>query len=157
MTPYRSGALKNEKEKLTPRQCDRQNKALDRLNEEFFRPRGLYCLVMTWDSTSFNARTNVAINTTIQDTMNSRGSMSHKFQSSNGVTNGMESMQTAELIFPGLDFLAAVTKDEQKGFKKKMERGKLFVDDYMDRKAQAKFVSLYISRQSCFSSSPSTC
>lgn len=56
----------------------------------------------------------------------------------------MESMQTAELIFPGLDFLATATKDEQKGFKKKMERSKLFVDDYMGRRAQAKFVSTYI-------------
>ncbi|KAH8690787.1 hypothetical protein BGW36DRAFT_432572 [Talaromyces proteolyticus] len=119
----------------------RQNKALDRLNEEFFRPRGLFCLVMTWDATSFNARTNVDINTTIQNTMDSQGRLSHKFQSSNAITNGMESMQTAELIFPGLDFLATTTKDEQKGFKKKMQRGKLFVDDYMDRRAQAKFLA----------------
>jgi hypothetical protein len=124
--------------------CTRQNKALDRLNEEFFRPRGLFCLVMTWDPVSFDARTNIDVNATIQNTMDSQGRMSHKFQSSNGVTNGMESMQTAELIFPGLDILATATNDEQKGFKKKMERGKLFVDDYMDRRAQAKFVSTYI-------------
>ncbi|OOF94179.1 hypothetical protein ASPCADRAFT_397846 [Aspergillus carbonarius ITEM 5010] len=119
----------------------RQNKALDRLNDEFFRPRGLYCLVMTWDPTSFSARTNVDVTTTIQNTINTQGKMSHKFQSSNGVTNGMESIQTAELIFPGLDYLATATKDEQKGFKKKMERGKGFLDDYMDRRAQAKFVA----------------
>ncbi|KAJ5618942.1 hypothetical protein N7510_002926 [Penicillium lagena] len=119
----------------------RQNKALDRLNNEFFRPRGLYCLVMTWDPTSFDARTNVDVNATIQNTMDSQGRMSHKFQSSNGVTNGMESIQTAELIFPGLDFLATATRDEQRGFKKKMERGKLFVDDYMDRRAQTKFLT----------------
>lgn len=68
--------------------------------------------------------------------------MSHKLQSSNGVTNGMESLQTAQLIFPGLDLLATVSKDEEKGLKKKMQRGKLFVDDYMDRRAQAKFVRI---------------
>ncbi|PWY86620.1 hypothetical protein BO94DRAFT_575661, partial [Aspergillus sclerotioniger CBS 115572] len=119
----------------------RQNKALDRLNDEFFRPRGLYCLVMTWDPTSSSARTNVDVNTTIQNTLNSQGKMSHKFQYSNGVTNGMESIPTAELIFPGLDYLATATKDEQKGFKKKMERGKGFLDDYMDRRAQAKFMA----------------
>ncbi|RAL03141.1 uncharacterized protein BO80DRAFT_500468 [Aspergillus ibericus CBS 121593] len=117
----------------------RQNKALDRLNDEFFRPRGLYCLVMTWDPTSSSARTNLDINTTIQNTMDSQGKMSHKFQTSNGVTNGMESMQTAQLIFPDLDFLATATKDEEKGFKKKLGRGKDFIDDYNDRRAQAKF------------------
>ncbi|PYI09129.1 hypothetical protein BO78DRAFT_363218 [Aspergillus sclerotiicarbonarius CBS 121057] len=117
----------------------RQNKALDKLNDEFFRPRGLYCLVMTWDPTSSSARTNLDVKTTIQNTMNSQGKMSHKLQSSNGVTNGMESMQTAELIFPGLDFLATATKDEEKGFKKKLGRGKDFIDDYNDRRAQAKF------------------
>ncbi|RAL16213.1 uncharacterized protein BO97DRAFT_440028 [Aspergillus homomorphus CBS 101889] len=120
----------------------RQNKALDRLNQEFFQPRGLYCLVMTWDATAADdARINMNINTTVQNTMDSQGRMSHKFQSSNGVTNGMESMQTAELVFPGLDFLATATQDEQAGFKKKLARGKMFVDDYLDRKAQAKFLA----------------
>ncbi|RAH64411.1 uncharacterized protein BO66DRAFT_361146 [Aspergillus aculeatinus CBS 121060] len=119
----------------------RQNKALDKLNQEFFRPRGLYCLVMTWDATASGARTNMDINTTIQGTMDGQGRMSHRFQSSSGVTNGIESIQTAELIFPGLDFLAMASKDEQAGFKKKMERGKQFLDDYLDRRAQAKFLA----------------
>lgn len=51
-------------------------------------------------------------------------------------------MQTAELVFPGLDYVASVPKEESQGLKNKMKRGKLFVDDYMDRKAQARFVSL---------------
>lgn len=71
--------------------------------------------------------------------------MSHKFQSSNGitngVTNGLETMETAELIFPELDLISKATSGDQKGFKKKLGRGKAFVDDYMDRRAQAKFVS----------------
>ncbi|KAI9928694.1 hypothetical protein ASPWEDRAFT_103026 [Aspergillus wentii DTO 134E9] len=119
----------------------RQNKALDKLNKEFFNPRGLFCLVMTWDPTSVNARTNVNVHTTIQNTIDGQGKMKHKFQSSNGITNGMENMQTAQLVFPGLDLLASATDNEQKGFKEKMKRGKLFVDDYMDRKAQAKFIA----------------
>ncbi|PYH40048.1 uncharacterized protein BP01DRAFT_396153 [Aspergillus saccharolyticus JOP 1030-1] len=117
----------------------RQNKALDRLNQEFFRPRGLYCLIMTWDAAAADSHTNIDINSTVQNTMDSQGRMSHRFQSSNGVTNGMESIQMAELIFPGLDLLATRSKEEQTGFKKRLERGKLFVDDYMDRRAQAKF------------------
>ncbi|OKL62336.1 hypothetical protein UA08_02290 [Talaromyces atroroseus] len=116
----------------------RQNKALDKLNSEFFRPRGLYCLVMTYDATSTSLRANVDLNTTIQDTMNSQGRASHKFSSSNGITSEFEFMQTAELVYPGLDYLAAAPKEA--GFKNKLKRGKLFVDEYMDKRAQAKFV-----------------
>lgn len=72
--------------------------------------------------------------------------MSHRFQSSNGVTNGvtngLETMETAELVFPELDLIAKSTTGDQKGFKKKWSRGMAFVDDYMDRRAQAKFVSI---------------
>ncbi|EED14414.1 conserved hypothetical protein [Talaromyces stipitatus ATCC 10500] len=120
----------------------RQNKALDKLNGEFFRPRGLYCLVMTWDSTSTNSQTTDVdlINNTIQNSLNSQGKLSHKFQSSSGTTREFEFMQTAELVFPGLDYLASVPQGkESQGLKNKIKRGKLFVDDYMDRKAQAKF------------------
>ncbi|RAH79592.1 hypothetical protein BO86DRAFT_342887 [Aspergillus japonicus CBS 114.51] len=119
----------------------RQNKALDKLNQEFFRPRGLYCLVMTWDATASDARTNMDVNSTIQNRMDGQGRMSQRFQTSSGVTNGIESIQTAELVFPGLDFLAMASKDEQAGFKKKMARGKQFLDDYLDRRAQAKFLA----------------
>ncbi|PYH97261.1 hypothetical protein BO71DRAFT_481287 [Aspergillus ellipticus CBS 707.79] len=119
----------------------RQNKALDTLNKEFFIPRGLFCLVMTWDPTSFSSRTNANVNTTVENTINTQGKMSHKLQSSNGVSNGMECMQTAELVFPGLDFLATASADEKKGFKSKLGRGKGFFDDYMDRKAQARFLA----------------
>ncbi|KAF3385681.1 hypothetical protein DPV78_012436 [Talaromyces pinophilus] len=121
----------------------RQNKALDKLNSEFFRPRGLYCLVMTWDSSATNSRTtNVDLNTLIQKTENTQGKMSHKFKSSSGTTSEFEFMQTAELVFPGLDYLAAVPKEESQGLKSKIKRGKLFVDDYMDRRAQAKFAGV---------------
>lgn len=60
----------------------------------------------------------------------------------------MESLQTAQLIFPGLDFLATIGKEEQKGLKKKIKRGRMFVDDYMDRKAQAQFVSFVPAKAS---------
>lgn len=96
---------------------------------------------MTWDSSATNSRTtNVDLNTIIQRTELSQGKMSHKFKSSSGETSNFEFMQTAELVFPGLDYLASVPKEESQGLKNKMKRGKLFVDDYLDRKGQAKFV-----------------
>ncbi|EEA19966.1 conserved hypothetical protein [Talaromyces marneffei ATCC 18224] len=103
-------------------------------------PSGLYCLVMRWDSSATNRRTtNVDLNAVIQKAENTQGKMSHKFKSSSGTTSEFEFMQTAELVFPGLDYLAAVPKEESRGLKYKIKRGKLFVNDYMDRKAQAKF------------------
>lgn len=98
---------------------------------------------MTWDAESTSTRTNMNVTDTIHNTLDTQGRKSHKFQGSNGVTNGIESIQTAKLIFPGLDLLATMPKEEQTGFKSKMKRGKMFVDDYMDRKAQAKFVSIF--------------
>lgn len=102
---------------------------------------------MTWNPTKFNDKTSANLNTTIQNNL-SNSSMSHKFQSSNGITNGitngLETMETAELIFPELDLISKTTAGDQKGFKKKIGRGKAFVDDYLDRRAQAKFVSLSI-------------
>jgi hypothetical protein len=95
---------------------------------------------MTYDATSTSMRANVDVNTTIQNNLDAQGKMSHKFQSSNGITSSFEYMQTAELVFPGLDYLAMATAPKEAGFKNKMKRGKRFVDEYMDRRAQAKFV-----------------
>ena len=105
---------------------------------------------MTWDPTKFNAKTNMDINATVQKNLHGQtnGSLSHKFQSSNGVTNGvtngLEMMVTAELTFPGLDLIGRTTTGDQKGIGKKLGRGKMFVEDYLDRRAQAKFVSVFL-------------
>ncbi|QKX63085.1 uncharacterized protein TRUGW13939_10253 [Talaromyces rugulosus] len=118
----------------------RQNKSLARLNDEFFRPRGLYCLVMTWDPKSHSSRVNIDVNTTIKNSASNPGGMSRKFQSSSGTTTEFEFMQTAQLVFPGLDYIAAAPGEEAKGIKNKLKRSKNFVTEYMDRKAQAEFV-----------------
>ncbi|CRG92662.1 hypothetical protein PISL3812_09726 [Talaromyces islandicus] len=118
----------------------RQNKALVKLNDEFFRPRELYCLIMTWDPNSHSSRINVDVNTTVKNSVSNRGGMLRKFQSSNGTTTQFEFMQTAQLVFPGLDYIAAVPGEEAKGIRNKLKRSKDFVTEYMDRKAQAEFV-----------------
>lgn len=98
---------------------------------------------MTWDSSATNSRTtNVDLNTTVQKTESTQGKLSHKLKASSGTTSEFEFTQTAELVFPGLDYLAAVPKEESQGLKSKMKRGRMFVNDYMDRKAQAKFVCI---------------
>lgn len=97
---------------------------------------------MKWEpSATPNSRTaDVDIDSVIQKTENTQGKMSHKFKSSSGTGCELEFMQTAELVFPELDNVATVSKEELKGLKNKMKRGKKFVDNYFDRKARAKFV-----------------
>lgn len=124
-----------------PNKQSRQNKSLAKLNDVFFRPRGLYCLVMTWDPNSHSSRVNVDVNTTIKNSVSGASGMSRKFQSSSGTTTEFEFMQTAQLVFPGLDYIAVAPGEEAKGIKNKLKRSKDFVSEYMDRRAQAEFVS----------------
>jgi hypothetical protein len=97
---------------------------------------------MTWDPRSHSSRVNVDVNTTIKNSASNPGGMSRKFQSSSGTTTEFEFMQTAQLVFPGLDYIAAAPGEEAKGIKNKLKRSKNFVTEYMDRKAQAEFVSV---------------
>jgi hypothetical protein len=85
-------------------------------------------------------RTPIDLSSTVSTNIDKRDKLSHKFQSSSATTGEFELPPTAALIFPGLDFVAAQKADDAAGFKNKMKRGKLFVDDYFDRRARSKFV-----------------
>ncbi|KAL3463511.1 hypothetical protein BJX64DRAFT_116334 [Aspergillus heterothallicus] len=118
------------------------NSFFDKINAEFFRPRGLFCLVMTWEpessSTFYRFDLNTAISTAVEHGGPSKLSkLKHKFKSSSGATQGnLPFPETAPLIFPELDALAATATEGQ--VKKKLTR-KEFVGDYFDRRSQAKF------------------
>ncbi|KAL4733779.1 hypothetical protein BDV11DRAFT_213439 [Aspergillus similis] len=103
------------------------NAYFDKVNEEFFRPRGLYCLVMTWepesDATFRKFDLNTAISTAIEHggpgTLNK---LKHRFKSSHGKThNELPFPETAPLI---------------KNLKKRE-----FVANYFDCREQAKFTN----------------
>jgi hypothetical protein len=96
------------------------------MNKEFFQPRGLYCLLMTW-----NPELPDAPATTID--------LRHKFKSSDGKAYGNIFPEVAPLVFPQIDQLAS-DQDAEKKFAK-MKKKKEFVAGYMDKRAQAKFVS----------------
>jgi len=119
------------------------NAFLDRMNEDFFKPRGLVCLVMTWKPESAGQlMTTVEFETGVagaSDTshLGSLGKVKHNLQASS-LKSGFEWPETAPLIFPALDELAG----GQHGEKKKegvLKRGGKFVGDYMDRRARAKW------------------
>lgn len=110
------------------------------MNNEFFKPRGLYCLIMTYkpDSTKVHAR--IDINNTISSSMAPASSSTKQtfknLRLSSGKTYGeLELPEAAPLIFPALDNLSP--EQEQS----KMKSSGKFIADYYDRRAQAKFVS----------------
>jgi hypothetical protein len=117
---------------------ERTNTFLDRMNNEFFKPRGLYCLIMTYkpDSTETHAR--VDVNETILSSMSPASSSTKQtfknLRLSSGKTYGeLELPEAAPLIFPALDSVSAA------GEQSKLKSSKKFVADYFDRRAQAQY------------------
>ncbi|KAL5334905.1 hypothetical protein BJX70DRAFT_391056 [Aspergillus crustosus] len=118
------------------------NTFFDKINEEFFRPRGLFCLVMTWDSESSSTYSRFDLTTAISTAVDGGGpgklnKMKHKFKSSDGKTQGsLPFPESAPLIFPDLDAVAAGGLEAQK---KSLQNRKDFVANYFDRRSQAQF------------------
>ncbi|KAI1077981.1 hypothetical protein F5B20DRAFT_249227 [Whalleya microplaca] len=123
----------------------RTNKFLHKTNAELFRPKGVFCLIMTWRPDDKELHPMIDINSTVSAALTSYESgMRNKFQSSNGKTYGELSFPAAApLVFPALD--AAIDSDDvadgqqNEGFKQKLQRAKAFIDDYYDRRAQAEY------------------
>jgi hypothetical protein len=119
----------------------RTNKFLNKINEQFFRPRGLYCLIMTWNPESPNHVENIDLNATIASRTTAESGMSSKFRSSDGNTYGdWQLPETAPLIFPALDKLASQTGEDAEKKQGKMAKSKDFVANYWDKRATAEYV-----------------
>lgn len=123
---------------------------LDTINDQFFRPRGLFCLVMTWNPESDATETAVDLSSTISATIQQRSTPSsgmsklkNNLKRSDGNTYGeLDFPEVAPLIFPALDELQETTSEEATGKREKLKRTKKFVSEYWDRRAQAEYVSL---------------
>lgn len=124
----------------------RTNSYFDKINEEVFRPRGLYCLLMTWKPESSSTVTSFDLNSTVATSLDHGGpgaynKMKHMFKSSHGNTYGdMPFPETAPLIFPDLDELAAQGVHGEARIKSAKSSRREFVADYLDRRSQAQFV-----------------
>lgn len=110
------------------------NKYLDNMNADLFKPRGLYAAIMTFEPDSPSAAEVVDINTnTVQGVSGIVSSRSSRFRSSSGKTYGeIQLPEAAPLVYPDLNELP-----EQQRTNKMNKTG--FLDDYLDRRAQAKF------------------
>ena len=116
----------------------RNNRFLAAINDAFFKPQGLYCLIMTYKpsapnrpSAAFDLRSTVAKAVAgPEDTWNSK--LKSKMAPTQGTTQGAAQMPiAAPLVYPHLDGASEATKQSW------MKRSQAFVADYMDRRAQA--------------------
>ncbi|KAF5012464.1 hypothetical protein FDECE_1516 [Fusarium decemcellulare] len=120
----------------------RSNKFLNKMNEEFFRPRGLCCLVMTWRPDSGKQHEDIDLTSTIASSMDSYSSFTGKFKTSDGKTYGDFALpEAAPLIFPTLDVLDAADSEEAKGLKQSLGKKKNFIADYYDKRAQLGYAN----------------
>ncbi|KAH0037859.1 hypothetical protein KCU78_g1597, partial [Aureobasidium melanogenum] len=115
------------------------NKFLDKMNKGFFMPKGLFCLVLTWNPDTDDARTAVDFNSMAAKVMNAQNeSFMTSLRKSNGKTYGeFQWPEMAPLIYPGLDALASTPGASST--KSSLQKKRRFIEDYMDRRAQAKF------------------
>ncbi|KAI5271056.1 hypothetical protein E4T47_05627 [Aureobasidium subglaciale] len=117
------------------------NTFLDNINKDFFMPRGLFCLVLTWNPDSADTSTTVGFDNIAAKVMsgNNEQFMS-SLRKSNGKTYGeYQWPEVAPLIYPSLDVLAATSDEEGQKKKSSLKTKRGFVEDYMDKRAQAKF------------------
>jgi hypothetical protein len=122
----------------------RTNSFLDKMNDKFFRPRGLFCLMMTYKPFSSSKRVSVDTSTTIAKTLTPADSEFKEklkgIRTSSGVTVGeIELPESAPLIFPAID--EAAVKEANKNV---LVRGSSFLTEYLDRRAQAAYVRLFL-------------
>lgn len=109
------------------------NHFLDQVNKDFFAPRGLVALIMTWKPSQQDAvltRAEFDMQASISKASDANKSR-RKFERSSGASS-FEWPEMASLVFPALDDLAV---EKQAAVK----RGGKFVDEYMDKRARAKW------------------
>ncbi|KAK5282274.1 hypothetical protein LTR40_003562, partial [Exophiala xenobiotica] len=138
----------------------RRNTYLDQVNEILFKPRGLYCMIMTYKPDNpYDAVMHVDLNTRSQDQAlakalsNPDNELRQKLKNlrlTSGTTQGEMSLpEAAPLIYPALDRAAATAatttaqgKDSSSIPQQKqnaLKSSTKFLADYFDRRAQATY------------------
>ncbi|KAF4445646.1 hypothetical protein F53441_10646 [Fusarium austroafricanum] len=119
----------------------RTNKFLSQMNKQYFYPKGLCCLIMTWREDSGKPHEVVDLTSTIASSIGSYdSSFANKFKNSSGKTYGDFALpEAAPLIFPTLDVLAADDSEQSTGLKQSLGEKKTFIREYYDKRAQAQF------------------
>ena len=107
------------------------------MNEKFFKPRGLICLVMKYAPEARSSHESVDLSSSNSTIMKQFNSM----RGPSGKTYGeLEMPEAAPLVFPELDAVAAANEADGKKKSGLKEKG-AFIATYMDKRAQASYVS----------------
>ncbi|TPX18557.1 uncharacterized protein E0L32_002414 [Thyridium curvatum] len=121
------------------------NSFMDRMNDEFFRPRGLYCLIMSYNPIAMDKKEKIDPSQAISDHGSSSSqsglldTAKRKLRSpAAGVSQGQESLpeSVATLVYP--DVSKPTTSPSSGANKKKKAFARL--NDYFDRRAQARYI-----------------
>ncbi|KIV82281.1 hypothetical protein PV11_04402 [Exophiala sideris] len=135
----------------------RRNTYLDQINETLFKPRGLYCMIMTFKPESNQQVMSMDVNTGASATdqalakamSNPDSSMSQKMKKlrlTSGTATGEWSLpESAPLVYPALDAAAVAAADGTPVPAKKqsaLKSSSKFIADYMDRRAQATYAGM---------------
>ncbi|KAF2157638.1 hypothetical protein K461DRAFT_289938 [Myriangium duriaei CBS 260.36] len=126
----------------------RTNTFLDQMNNELFRPHGLYAMIIKYrpdpeNNDLMQAETmDMSTNSIISKYMPSgKSSRLKTFRSSSGITKGAAALpQAAPLIFPDVDHAVALDGGKET-LKSRARDAKYFLNEYMDRRAQIKYTA----------------
>ena len=123
------------------------------MNEKFFRKRGLICLVMKYAPEERSSHESADLSKTLLKSFNPSESAIQRqlnsVRSSSGKTYGeLEMPEAAPLVFPELDALAASNETDGKK-KSNLKKKGAFIATYMDKRAQASYVSLSLASVTC--------
>lgn len=123
----------------------KSNGFFDKANQDFFMPRGLFCLVMTWDPDIDDPCIAFDMDQAVGEAMTNGeqgglGKIKHKFQKADAVAAVIP--EVAPLVFPVLDNmdLDPETRKKNDTLRLKARRKFEFAAGYRDKRAQAKFV-----------------
>lgn len=118
----------------------RTNTFLDQMNEQMFKPRGLYAMIMAYDP---HAERPVDVRQMNQNEITAKrdnhdGSQwKNQLKATSGTTYGeTELPESAPLIFPALDEVAELQDKQQTG---KWKSSQKFVQDYYDKRAHLSY------------------
>ncbi|KIX07771.1 uncharacterized protein Z518_02425 [Rhinocladiella mackenziei CBS 650.93] len=137
----------------------RRNTYLDQINEILFKPRGLYCMIMTFkpanphdpvldiDISGLRSTDEALVQATSIPDSELRQNLK-KLRLTSGVTKGEMSLpESAPLIFPALDTAAQAVLDGSGELPEKktnaLQASAGFLASYLDRRAQASYAGMY--------------
>jgi hypothetical protein len=125
----------------------RSNGFLDKANEEIFKPRGLYAMVMTWapdkpDDLVMGVDTADPTTTALlkdSTTTSSTKQLLRRLRTSSGTTTEAQIPECAPLIHPVLD--VALTSSAVSANGNVLKQNSTIINDYLDRRSRSTFAS----------------